>query len=68
MASECKALLAKFGLELDPLKTVSSLTIPEQQCVEIARVLTIDPDILIIDEIDKLPNSCNVKNDLSEFS
>ncbi|WP_206475790.1 sugar ABC transporter ATP-binding protein [Microbacterium sp. KRD172] len=43
-------LLALLGLDLDPNRLVSSLTTGDQQMVEIARALSRDFDVLIMDE------------------
>jgi ABC-type sugar transport system ATPase subunit len=42
--------LARLGLALDPDRKVSSLSVSEQQLVEIARALLVDARILIMDE------------------
>jgi rhamnose transport system ATP-binding protein len=43
-------LLGRLGAAIDPDATVSTLTMPEQQLVEIARTLGADARILIMDE------------------
>ena len=43
-------LLSKIGASLDPDRTVDTLTMPEQQMVEIARALGADARVLILDE------------------
>ena len=43
-------LLAKIGASIDPDRTVDTLTMPEQQMVEIARALGADARVLILDE------------------
>lgn len=43
-------LLDQLGLDLDPRRTVSSLTVGDRQMVEIARALSRDFDVLIMDE------------------
>jgi rhamnose transport system ATP-binding protein len=45
-----RELLARIGATIDPDAIVSSLTMPEQQLVEIARTLGADARILIMDE------------------
>ncbi|MGB9857764.1 MAG: sugar ABC transporter ATP-binding protein [Dictyoglomaceae bacterium] len=47
---EAKAFLNSLGIEIDPKVPVKNLSIAERQIVEIARVLSIDPEILIMDE------------------
>ncbi|GBU09141.1 methyl-galactoside ABC transporter ATPase [Gammaproteobacteria bacterium] len=43
-------LLNKLGLDLDPTMLVSELTVAEQQMIEIAKALSIDARILVMDE------------------
>ena len=43
-------LLAQLGLDLDPDRPVSSLTVGDRQMVEIARALSREFDVLIMDE------------------
>ncbi len=43
-------LLDELGLDLDPDRAVSSLTVGDRQMVEIARALSRDFDVLIMDE------------------
>jgi ribose transport system ATP-binding protein len=43
-------LLGRVGLEIDPDRLVSSLTVAEQQRVEIAKALAIEAKVLILDE------------------
>jgi rhamnose transport system ATP-binding protein len=45
-----RQLLDRIGARIDPEASVSSLTMPEQQLVEIARALGADARILIMDE------------------
>jgi rhamnose transport system ATP-binding protein len=45
-----RQLLDRVGAAIDPNATVSTLTMPEQQLVEIARALGADARILIMDE------------------
>jgi len=48
--SRAKELLESIGSDLDPSRLVSSLSIAQQQIVEIARALSIKADIIIMDE------------------
>ncbi len=50
MNKKAAALLARVGLELPPTKLVSELTVGQMQMVEIARALSSDARILIMDE------------------
>lgn len=53
-------LLSRLGIDLDPEARVSSLRIGEQQLVEIAKALSLDARILIMDEPTSAlsPNEC----------
>ena len=53
--SECTAALKKIGVDLDPAVRVSDLSFVDRQMVEIARAVSIDPDmtgtpLIILDE------------------
>jgi ABC-type sugar transport system ATPase subunit len=50
MEAESEASLNRLGLRLDPRRPVSELSIADQQLVEIARALSEDPALLILDE------------------
>lgn len=45
-----RELLARVGLNMDPDRPVSSLTVAEQQRVEIAKALAIEAKVVIMDE------------------
>jgi general nucleoside transport system ATP-binding protein len=45
-----RAVLAKYGLKLDPHRVVSTLSVGERQRIEIVRALLLDPRLLIMDE------------------
>jgi len=48
--AEAKALLQDMGVDLDPRKKVSDLTVSFRQIVEIAKALAKNPSVLIFDE------------------
>lgn len=50
MQRDTKKLLNQFGLNLDPKSIVQNLSIGEQQVVEIIKALSLNPEILIMDE------------------
>lgn len=50
MQRQTALLLAKLGSDIDPADTVANLSIGEQQMVEIAKALSIETKILIMDE------------------
>lgn len=43
-------ILAKFGIDIDPRADVENLRVGEQQLVEIARALSLNADVLVLDE------------------
>ena len=43
-------LLAEMGLDIDPRKQVASLSVGQQQVVEIAKAMSFEPSILLLDE------------------
>ena len=50
MVEDCKALLARFGTDIDPEAKISELTVAKQQMVEIIKSLTRKLSLLILDE------------------
>jgi len=50
MNTECKAIFQTMGFDIDPLAKVSDLSVGYQQIVEIAKWLTRDVQLLILDE------------------
>jgi rhamnose transport system ATP-binding protein len=47
---EAAAIIARLGVSLDPARPASELTLAEQQTVEIARALSLDVRVLVMDE------------------
>ena len=47
---EAAAIIARLGVSLNPTRPASELTLAEQQTVEIARALSLDVRVLIMDE------------------
>src|SRR6201987_3422882 len=54
IAEQSRAYLKKVGLELSPTTPLSSLSIAQQQLVEIAKALSVNARVIIMDE----PTSC----------
>ena len=50
MLRETRALLARLHLAIDPTRTLGSLPVAVQQLVAIARALSVDAKVLILDE------------------
>jgi ABC-type sugar transport system ATPase subunit len=50
MARSARSALERLGLSLDPSILVGNLSLAEKQMVEIAKALSLDPRILILDE------------------
>ena len=50
MRAKARALIERIGMRLDPDRIASGLTLAEQQAVEIARALSQDVRVLIMDE------------------
>ena len=50
MNEEARAITAQVGLEMDPRRLVSDLSVAEQQLVEIARALSVDSRLIVMDE------------------
>lgn len=50
MYKEAKAIIEKLGVSLDVRRAAASLTLAEQQTVEIARAISLDVRVLIMDE------------------
>jgi inositol transport system ATP-binding protein len=50
MAAETKGITSRLGLTLDPMALVRDLSVAEQQLVEIARALSMDARLIVMDE------------------
>lgn len=50
MKSDAKRLLTRLGSSIDPSATMGSLTVAEQQIVEIAKAISTNAQIIIMDE------------------
>ncbi len=61
MREQCQALLERVGLALDPDTPVEQLKVGQQQLVEIAKALSLDSQVLIMDE----PTSAISENEVA---
>ena len=50
LEARIRAVLDRYGLALDPHRTVATLSVGERQRIEIVRALLLDPRLLIMDE------------------
>lgn len=50
LETRIRAVMLKYGLLLDPHRTVATLSVGERQRIEIVRALLLDPKLLIMDE------------------
>lgn len=50
MRTAAETLLARLGIEIDPDATVAELSVAERQMVEIAKALSLEASLLIMDE------------------
>lgn len=50
MVRDSQRVLEQLGVHLDPMRVVGSLSVAEQQYVEIAKALTVEGNLLILDE------------------
>ena len=50
LIEQTREVTARIGLAIDPLALVRDLSVAEQQMVEIARALSMDPRVIIMDE------------------
>lgn len=50
LETRIRAVMAQYGLALDPHRTVATLSVGERQRIEIVRALLLEPKLLIMDE------------------
>lgn len=50
MRADAAALFARLGVELDPARTAEGLSIADQQIIEIAKAISLDARVLVMDE------------------
>ncbi|WP_461170263.1 sugar ABC transporter ATP-binding protein [Arthrobacter sp. Z1-15] len=50
MRADAAALFAKLGVDLDPARTAEGLSIADQQLIEIAKAISLDARVLVMDE------------------
>ena len=60
MEAETRKALAELGLTLNPARLVSGLTIAERQFVEIAHGISVDAEVMILDEPTAALNAADV--------
>jgi inositol transport system ATP-binding protein len=61
MASETRAITKRLGLELQPMSIVRGLSVAEQQMVEIARALSMQSRLIVMDEPTSALSSAEVE-------
>ena len=63
MHKDAKALLERLGSDIDPHSSMGNLTVAEQQIVEIAKAISTNAKIIIMDEpTAALSKKRNVRN------
>ena len=63
MRQETRSIIARVGLSIDPDTPVSALSVAEQQLVEIARALSLESRLIIMDE----PTSALTETEVSQL-
>lgn len=63
MENEARKYLDELGVDIDPLATVGSLPVSKQQMIEIAKALSVNARILIMDE----PTSALTSREIKEL-
>jgi ribose transport system ATP-binding protein len=63
MISDARALLSRLKMDIDPALRLNRLSIAKQQMVEIAKALSKDSDVLIMDE----PTSALTESEIDEL-
>ena len=62
MHKDAKALLERLGSDIDPHSSMGNLTVAEQQIVEIAKAISTNAKIIIMDDLRRLFQKENVRN------
>jgi inositol transport system ATP-binding protein len=63
MRAETTDILMRLGLDLDPMMPVSDLSVGEQQMIEIARALSMESRVIVMDE----PTSALTEHEVSRL-
>jgi ribose transport system ATP-binding protein len=63
MTSSARQILEGLGVEIDPRRSIRELSVAEQQMVEIAKAISLDARILIMDE----PTSALTEKEIKEL-
>ena len=62
MYTDTKSILDRIGVDIDPKARVSSLTVAKNQLIEIAKALSYDSDIIIMDEPTSALSNTEIEN------
>lgn len=63
MEAEARKILDELGIDIDPKKTVGELPVSKQQMIEIAKALSVNAKVLIMDE----PTSALTSKEIEEL-